>query len=74
MPLLGLSRDVDEFLRTMPQGDPRLDPVRESVRAAANVLAANERGDDLGGFLHRMQQAADGLPPATSGRRPSRPW
>jgi tetratricopeptide (TPR) repeat protein len=58
-----LRDEVATFLDRMPQGDPRVKQLRESMLAGLDLFGANERGDDLGDQLLRMQQVAEQLPP-----------
>jgi hypothetical protein len=58
-----LPREVQALVENMPQGDPRLEPLRDSILAGLDVFAANERGDDLSADLSRMLQATEQLPP-----------
>lgn len=61
--LTRLPQEAQAFLDGMPQGDPRVQPLRESLLAAMGVMAANERGDDLTASLTQWRRASQGLPP-----------
>jgi hypothetical protein len=61
--LTRLSDEVKQFLGRMPQDNPRLRSIGDWIATTADVMAANQRGDDITEGVQRMLLATEGLPP-----------